>query len=177
VPEARLLLVGAGNRPSDEEHIRSEARRLKVLDRLEITGFRPRDEALRLISRATVCVSPFFPTPILNSTSPTKLIEYMALERAVVANDHPEQRLVLEQSRAGLCVPYDESAFAAAIVYLLNHPEEAELMGERGRNYVESHRDYRRIADAVATEYRKIVQQATQRKSTTIVRSRGEISG
>ena len=110
-PEARLLLVGAGNKPSDEEQIRSEARRLGVLDRLEITGFLPRKEALRLISEAAVCVSPFYPTPILNSTSPTKLIEYMALGRPVVANDHPEQRLVLEQSRAGLCVPYDESAF------------------------------------------------------------------
>ena len=161
-PEARLLLVGAGNKPSDEEQIRSEARRLGVLDRLEITGFRPRKEALRLISEAAVCVSPFYPTPILNSTSPTKLIEYMALGRPVVANDHPEQRLVLEQSRAGLCVPYDESAFAAAILHLLNHPEEAEAMGRRGRDYAESHRDYGRIADAVALEYRKIVHQATQ---------------
>ena len=161
-PEARLLLVGAGNQPGDEEQIRSEARRLNVLDRLEITGFLPREEALRLISEATVCVSPFYPTPILNSTSPTKLIEYMALGRPVVANDHPEQRLVLEQSRAGLCVPYDESAFASAILHLLNHPEEAEAMGRRGRDYAESHRDYGRIADAVALEYRKIVHQATQ---------------
>jgi glycosyltransferase involved in cell wall biosynthesis len=155
-PDAQLLLVGAGNRGSDEEQIRSEARRLKILDRVEITGFLPRKEALRLVSEAAVCVSPFYPTPILNSTSPTKLIEYMALGRPVVANDHPEQRLVLEQSQAGLCVPYDESAFAAAILRLLNHPEEAEAMGRHGRVYAETHRDYRRIADSVALEYRKI---------------------
>ena len=160
-PEARLLLVGAGNKPDDEERIRSEARKLNVLDRVEITGFLPRKEALSLISEAAVCVSPFYPTPILNSTSPTKLVEYMALGRPVVANDHPEQRLVLEQSRAGYCVPYGESAFAAAIVRLLNHPEEAEAMGKRGRDYAETHRDYRRIADAVALEYRKIVRQAS----------------
>jgi glycosyltransferase involved in cell wall biosynthesis len=155
-PEARLLLVGAGNDPGDEEQIRGEARRLGILDRIEITGFLPRKKALLRISEATVCVSPFYPTPILNSTSPTKLIEYMALERPVVANDHPEQRLVLKQSQAGLCVPYDESAFAAAILRLLNHPEEAEAMGKRGRKYAENHRDYGRIADAVAIEYRNI---------------------
>ncbi|MGH8241819.1 MAG: glycosyltransferase, partial [Steroidobacteraceae bacterium] len=142
--------------------IRSEARKLGVLDRLKITGFLRREEALRLVSDAAVCVSPFYPTPILNSTSPTKLIEYMALGRPVVANDHPEQRLVIEESRAGLCVPYDESAFASAILHLLNHPEEAESMGSRGRGYAETHRDYRRIADAVALEYRRIVRQATQ---------------
>ena len=155
-PDARLLLVGAGNHSSDEDEIRSEARRLGVLDRLEITGFLPRKEALRRISEAAVCVSPFYPTPILNSTSPTKLIEYMALGRPVVANDHPEQRLVLEQSRAGICVAYDESAFAAAILQLLHHAEEAEAMGRRGRDYAVNHRDYRRIADAVALEYRRI---------------------
>jgi glycosyltransferase involved in cell wall biosynthesis len=159
-PDARLLLVGAGNRPDDEEQIRSEARKLGILDRLEITGFLPRKEALRRVSEAAVCVSPFYPTPILNSTSPTKLIEYMALGRPVVANDHPEQRLVLEQSRAGICVAYDESAFAAAILKILNDPEEAEKMGRRGRKYAEHHRDYRRISDAVALAYRNIVQRA-----------------
>jgi glycosyltransferase involved in cell wall biosynthesis len=159
-PDARLLLVGAGNQASDEEQIRSEARRLKILDRVEITGFLPRKEALHRVMEAAVCVSPFYPTPILNSTSPTKLIEYMALGRPVVANDHPEQRLVLEQSQAGLCVPYEEGAFAAAILRLLNHPDEAKAMGRRGRDYAEAHRDYRRIADSVALEYRNIAAQA-----------------
>jgi glycosyltransferase involved in cell wall biosynthesis len=157
-PEARLLLVGAGKDPSDEEQIRSEARRLGILERLEITGFLPRKKALIRVSEAAVCVSPFYPTPILNSTSPTKLIEYMALGRPVVANDHPEQRLVLDQSRAGLCVPYDERAFAAAILQLLDHPEEARAMGKRGRAYAMANRDYRHIADAVALEYRRISQ-------------------
>jgi glycosyltransferase involved in cell wall biosynthesis len=59
-PDAQLLLVGSGNQSSDEEQIRSEARRLKLLDRLEMTGFRPRGEALRLIAEAAVCVSPFY---------------------------------------------------------------------------------------------------------------------
>jgi hypothetical protein len=40
----------------------------------------------------------------LNPASPTKLVEYMALGKAVVANDHPDQRMVLEQSGAGICV-------------------------------------------------------------------------
>lgn len=156
-PDVRLLLVGGGDRPDDEEQIRAEASRLGVLDHLQITGFLRRDEALRLVSRATVCVSPFYPTPILNSTSPTKLIEYMALGRPVVANDHPEQRLVLEQSRAGFCVPYDENAFAAAILRVMSNPAEAAAMGRRGHEYVENHRDYRRIAEFVAQEYRDIV--------------------
>lgn len=164
-PDARLLLVGGGHQARDEEQIREEANRLGVLDHVEITGFLPRKEALRRVSRATVCVSPFYPTPILNSTSPTKLIEYMALGQPVVANDHPEQRLVLEQSRAGFCVPYEEEAFAAAILRVMSNPAEASAMGRRGRKYVEGHRDYRRIAEFVAQEYREIVFRPTRNAS------------
>src|SRR6185295_7446036 len=89
-PDARLLFVGGGDRAGDEEAIWAESERLGVRDRVEITGRLPRPQALRRIAAADVCVSPFFPTPILNSTSPTKLVEYMALQRPVVANDHPE---------------------------------------------------------------------------------------
>ncbi len=42
---------------------------------------------------------------ILRAASPTKLVEYMAMGKAVVANDHPEQKRVIEESGAGYCVP------------------------------------------------------------------------
>jgi glycosyltransferase involved in cell wall biosynthesis len=86
---------------------------------------------------------------VLNAGSPTKLIEYMALGKAVVANDQPEQRQVIAESQAGLCVPWDETAFAAAAVRLLRDPALCAEMGLRGRRYVERVRDYRAIASGV----------------------------
>lgn len=164
VPDAKLLLVGGADRPADEAQIRAEAERLGVSDRIEITGFVPRARALQLIRRAAVCVSPFYPTPILNSTSPTKLVEYMALCKPVVANDHPEQRLVLQESRAGLCVPYQEAAFAEAIVSILADPEGAAAMGRRGREYVERNRDYSRLGAQLASKYREILGRRVDRE-------------
>jgi len=73
----------------------------------------------------------------------------MAMGKAVVANDHPEQKRVIEESKSGYCVPYDETAFAAAVVDLLRHPETAALMGQRGRRYATQHRAYGVIADMV----------------------------
>ena len=72
--------------------------------------------------------------------------------KAVIANDHPEQRLVIEQSGAGYCVPYEEKAFAEATVTLLREPELARAMGERGREYAIQHRAYGIIADLVERE-------------------------
>ena len=145
----QLHLVGGGEDPSDEQILKDEARRLGIEDRVLVTGFVPKQEVWAYVQEADVCVSPYYPTPILNSTSPTKLIEYMAMGKAVVANDHPEQRLVISESKAGICVPYKKNAFAEAILHLLNHPKEAKKMGIRGREYVEKNRDYEQIADLV----------------------------
>ncbi len=144
-----LYLVGKGDHPSDELELREEARRLGVEDHLVITGFLPQDQAWRYLEYADVCVSPIRPSPVLDAGSPTKLVEYMAAGKAVVANDHPDQRTVISESRSGICVPYDEKAFADAVVYLLMHPKEAGEMGKRGRDYVEKKRDYEGITDMV----------------------------
>ncbi len=149
LPDARLYLVGRGDDSGDEEFLLQEARRLGVADAMVMVGQLPQAEALGYVHEANVCVSPFYPTPILNSTSPTKLVEYMAMGKAVVANDHPEQRLVIEASGAGYCVPYEESAFAAAVVSLLRAPETSAMMGRRGRQYALEHRSYAKIADLV----------------------------
>ena len=122
------------------------------------TGQLPHAEALEYVREADVCVSPFYTTPILNSTSPTKLVEYMLMGKAVVANEHPEQQLVIEESGAGYCVAYDEEAFAQAILALLRAPELAREMGERGRRYVLERRSYEVIASQVERQLLHIVQ-------------------
>lgn len=90
--------------------------------------------------------------------SPTKLVEYLALNKAVVANDHPEQREILTQSGAGLCVASTEQAFAEGVLHLLSHPEEAKLMAERGRPYIASRRDYPLLAEMLEQKYFTILQ-------------------
>jgi len=156
VPEALLYLVGKGDDPTDEQQLVAEAKRLNVLDAVVFVGQLPREQALRYVRDADVCILPFYPTPILNSTSPTKLVEYMAMGKAVVANDHPEQRLVIEESGAGYCVPYEEDAFARAVVALLRSPDTARRMGEQGRKYVVAHRTYPVIADVVERELLRV---------------------
>jgi len=146
---ARLILVGRADEPSEERLLLEEIERLGLHEAVELTGQLPRARALELVAQADVCVSPIRPSPSLNPASPTKLIEYMAMGKAVVANEHPEQRLLIEQSGAGLCVAYEEEAFADAIVTVLLDPQAACAMGRRGRRYVLEHRSYAIIAGIV----------------------------
>ena len=159
IPQARLTFVGGGWMPDDEALLRREAQRLGVIDSVTITGWLPMADAWLEVRRAALCVSPYLPVPILKSTSPTKLIEYMALGKPVVANDHPEQADVLEQSGAGIVCGWDEREFAAAIVELLRDPARRASMGAAGRRYVAEHRTHWAMVELVAGRYRQHLQE------------------
>jgi glycosyltransferase involved in cell wall biosynthesis len=160
---ARLLLIGGGDEPEDLPRLQRRAAELGLTSQVEFTGQLRRDAALARVRQADICLSPFFPTPVLRSTSPTKLVEYLALGIPVVANDHPEQRIVLRQSAAGVCVPWGARHFARGVAWLAARGErERRRMGEQGRQWVLANRTYPRIADLVEARYRQLLQGAQQ---------------
>ncbi|MEW5788596.1 MAG: glycosyltransferase family 4 protein [Pseudomonadota bacterium] len=152
-PGARLLYVGEGQLPSDRQAVEDEARRLGLDDAVTVTGFLPMEQAWEHVRRADICFSPFYPIPVLLSTSPTKLIEYMALAKCIVANEHPEQCQVMADSGVGRCIPWDEQAFADEVCRLLDDPDQARAMAARGPEWVARNRTYDVIADGVEKQY------------------------
>lgn len=157
-PDAELVMVGGSPNPLDLESLKSISSDFRLGDAVRFTGKLNRTEAMNEVRKAWVCVSPFYPTPVLNSTSPTKLIEYMAMGKAVVVNNHPEQSLVIEESGAGLSVAWSAEAFARAIIELIAEPDRCTALGKAGREYVIQHRTYKTIADSVEREFLKLVQ-------------------
>ena len=154
----RLLMVGDAIAPADREALRTRAAAAQVADSLEITGFLPRADALQRMREADIAFSPFFPVPVFLSTSPTKLVECMALGIPIVASEHPEQRLILKASKAGLCAPWHARHFARAVRHLLRiGPTERVSMGRRGRQWIEQHRSYSSIADDLERKYRDLL--------------------
>ena len=129
-----------------------------VADRLLFAGRLPLAEAFGYVRRADVCLAPFpvWPPTYLSAT-PTKLVEYLAMGRPVVAGDHPDQRRVIEDSGAGVIVPPTAEAFAAAISALLADPAGAEAMGARGPAWVAAHRDYAALSRTVEAVYDQLL--------------------
>jgi len=67
----------------------------------------------------------------------TKVYEYMSLALPVILTRSPYSERMVEQYHFGICVePDDPDAIAAAVQYLLDHPDEARQMGENGRRAV-----------------------------------------
>lgn len=77
--------------------------------------------------------------PARNHTDsqPIKLFEYMAAGLPVIASDFPLWQEIITESGCGICVdPKDTQAVKDAIEYLLDHPQEGQEMGRRGREAV-----------------------------------------
>ncbi len=120
-PRALLYIVGQGDHPEDRTYLENEAARLNISSSVVFVGQLPQQQALAYVQESDyVRVAQRLPQrPSFESPQPDQLVEYMAAGKPVVANDHPEQKRVIEESGAGICVAYDEDAFAAAILSLL----------------------------------------------------------
>ncbi|MFC4933142.1 glycosyltransferase [Massilia sp. GCM10023247] len=153
------LLVIAGDAPSPDEMawMRDAIAARGLADHVLLTGWLPQRLALGYAVRAEVGLSPIPRGVLYDVSSPTKLVEYLALGLPGVANDIPDQALVIERSRAGLCVPMQADAFAAATLRLLADRALAAACAERGPPWVRAHRTYAILAREVADAYRRIL--------------------
>ena len=159
LPDAKLYMVGRGDTADDRLFLEVASNKLNIMKNIVFTGFLPIDQAWAVAAKTAVCISPIYPSFIYLQGSPTKLYEYMALGRPIVANEHPEQSSTLSDSGAGLCVPWCAAAFANALLTLLNNAEHAEKMGKNGLAWAVKNRRYDHIAAAVFSQYQKILEQ------------------
>ncbi|MGY8661352.1 glycosyltransferase family 4 protein [Bradyrhizobium sp. UFLA05-109] len=159
--DAILVLLG-DTRPADRDALLDIAREEGVSDRLIFTGHLALALALSYVRRADVCLSPCPPSPLLVVGTPTKLVEYLAMGRPVVANDHPDQREVLEASGAGLISDLSPEGFAEAIAILLSNKAAAESMAMRGPPWIADHRSYAVHANLINSVYSKLVRVTPQ---------------
>lgn len=133
--EAQLVLAGAFHPASLEQDVQSLAPR----NRVDFRGWCSRDELSNLMSRARVGVVTFLPAPNHVAAQPNKLFEYMSAGLPVVASHFPLWREIVDGVGCGLLVdPEDSDDIARALRWLLEHPAEAEEMGRRGRQAVQT---------------------------------------
>jgi glycosyltransferase involved in cell wall biosynthesis len=156
VPDVILIMAGDTPDEAHREWLKAEASRLGLEKDIVWTGWVVRDEAWNYVRAAEIALSPIPRGDVLDTSSPTKAVEYMALGVPVVCNDNPDQKLVIDASSAGICVRLDAAEFADAVVSLLQDETRRLEMGRRGPGYVRAHRSYARLAQDVASVYEKV---------------------
>lgn len=153
-PGARLVLAGRASPPA----FATRLARLPGADRTAIVGWLDRSEVANLLGQARIGLVVLHPTPNYLESQPTKLYEYMAAGLPVVTSDFPSWRPIVLGYKCGLVVdPLDSSAIAACVAWLLEHPDEAAEMGERGRHAALAHFNWGSEADRLVGAYRELL--------------------
>lgn len=153
--DAAAFLLLIGDAPSDEEKawLRSLIKASGLEKSVYLTGWLSRADALRMLRLADVAWSPIPRGTLYDVSSPTKVLEYLALGIPCVASDIPDQKYVVDQSGGGECVELSVRGFAEASLRLLRDDIGARAMGSSGREWVIRHREYSVLASEVAAAY------------------------
>lgn len=144
-----LLLVGDG--PARAE-VEARAASRGIGDRVVITGRVGHDEVAAHVAAMDVCVVADERTGV---ASPMKLLEYMAMARAVVAPDLPNIRDLVRSGVDGvLFTPGDSGALAEAIRALAGDTAMRERLGQAARQRVVTELNWganaRRVLELIA---------------------------
>ena len=144
-----FLLIGDGLKMS-------EVKEILTVDPCEkfvtLTGLVAQADAPLYLAASNIFLSPHMPNPDGSAFfgSPTKLFEYMAMEKPIVAADLEQIGAVLrgafpakipdmDSTLGELFTPGDEAGFIRALKRVMENPESAECMAKRARSVALEH--------------------------------------
>ncbi len=139
-PNARLLLVGAGERDAEW---REAAAALPEPEAVIFTGRVPHTEVERYYSLIDVLAYPRKASRLTDLVTPLKPLEAMAQRRIVAASDVGGHRELIKHGETGyLFAPDDPAACAATLHEVLSMREDWDALRDRGVAHVQNRHDW-----------------------------------
>ncbi|MBN3927580.1 glycosyltransferase family 4 protein [Nostoc sp. NMS4] len=152
--DIHFMLIGSG--PMAEK-LKELSKELKVAEFVEFTGFKQGEELLERLSSCDVCVEPS-PTSAYNENcTMNKILEYMAMGKAIVQFDLREGRRSAQEASL-YAKPNDEVEFAEKILELLDYAERREKIGAEGRRRMEEILEWQYQAPKLLEAYDRLWQ-------------------
>lgn len=169
--DARLVLAGPIVGGKFEQALRDGIRELGLADKIEILGPVDHDQLPALLASATVCVVPaasdLTPNPAV--LYPTKLLEYMACKRAIVAPKRETVSMVVENGREALLFePGDPIDLARKVLRLIGEPVLRERIAAAGYERVRREFTASAARRALRNAYTVIAQRFELRTSDSV---------
>ena len=127
-------------------------------DRVRYEGIVPMGRVRQLLGQARIGLVLNHPRSDFLDLATNKLYEYMAAGLPVVSTDIPFWRSVVEETGCGIVIDGAGAVeLGKAVRWLLEHPAEAEAMGQRGRRAVEERYDWQSEASALLGLYERLL--------------------
>ncbi|WP_457653751.1 glycosyltransferase family 4 protein [Rhodocaloribacter sp.] len=127
--------------------------------RVHYTGWVAYNQVKAELSKAKIGLCVVHPNPNNFEGHPRKLFEYMGAGLPVIASNFPKWKELIESIGCGLTVdPFDAKALSDAITWLLENPDEAKEMGERGREAVMNSYNWENESVKLGSMYQELLQ-------------------
>jgi colanic acid biosynthesis glycosyl transferase WcaI len=154
--DVHIVLVGDGIKKAElmEQAERRNLKNVTFLDSM------PHNKMPQLLSAADVCLIPLRRLPLLKGTLPFKMFEIMACARPFIlgAEDGLARQLIEQEAKSAICVePENATGLASAILYLHDHPYEAEELGQRGCTFVGTRFDREQLTAVLEAHIARLV--------------------
>jgi len=147
------VIIGSGDAL---EELIAMASDMKLSEFVWFTGYISHEELLRLLSTADICLDPDPSSPLNDSSTWIKIMEYMALAKPIVTFDLKETRYSAE--KAALYVePNDELEFAKTIIRLMDDPGLRKELGDTGRQRVLTELCWSKVSQPLLEAYVKLL--------------------
>jgi glycosyltransferase involved in cell wall biosynthesis len=132
-PDILFLVIGEGAERQKLEQLVAERR----LTNLKVFPGQPRQRIPAIINASHVCLALLKKSEVFKTVIPTKILEFMACGRPLVAAVEGEAADLIKKARGGICTtPGDARELAEAIRLLHRSPGMREQMGHDAREFV-----------------------------------------
>lgn len=151
--DVQFAIIGGG---TDVEKLKKLSLNMGLADYVDFYGRVDDDVLIRVLNTADICVNPDKPTEMNNLSTMNKIMEYMALKKAIVQFDLKEGRFSAQN--ASLYASNDSTDdFADKIIYLIDNKEIRDKMGEYGYNRVLNELSWEYESKNLVNVYRKLI--------------------
>lgn len=144
--DRRILFAFVGE-GAEKDALRRRARELE-LPNVQFIDAQPKDRVPSFYAACDLGVVSLRRAALFEDVLPSKIFEYLAMERPIVLSVGGDAKALVEAAGAGVYVPpEDPEALAEAVRRLAADPDRRALLGRRGREYVLAHYDRTRLAE------------------------------
>lgn len=141
-----LVLFILGNRESFP-WIEKICQEYGVTDRVILHDKVDHDAVPEYIALCNVAIVPLQDIWIWRNQSPLKLLEYLSMEKVVIATDIPANRYVIGESKCGVYISSaDPSEITKGIFYAYENREKLQKWGKSGRELVMEKYSWEKVA-------------------------------
>lgn len=151
LPQARLVIVGSGD---GIDRLRSLAEEMRLGETVIFVGWIEHDKVPAYLAAADAAIYPYRDTLVNRAKCSIKILEYMAMGKAIVTHRVGQNLEYLQHGRSGLLAePANADEFAEGLLSVLADRELAERLGSEAARRIDRQFDWAQRVKSVEQAY------------------------